>query len=105
MACSVCAGYSDHNCPCCGQSSATIECPDCEDGYVYYSFNIETREFVKTNETAYQALPSDEDLAAYLGQKYCQGEILPCKRCHGDGVIIGPHYINHTFSTFRTKRG
>lgn len=30
MSCSVCAGYSSENCPCCSEDLDVIECPECE---------------------------------------------------------------------------
>lgn len=88
MSCSVCAGYSDYNCPCCGEQVRMIECPDCEGiGSVYLSFNIKTREFFKTTRLAYHILPENEDMAAYKGEHYCQGDVVICKSCHGLGII------------------
>ena len=63
------------------------ECPDCEDGMVYMAFNIKTREFVRVTAVAYQILPFDEDDAEYEGKNYCQGEIVRCATCNGEGEI------------------
>lgn len=88
MSCSVCAGYVGVHCPCCGEEVSMMECPDCEGGgYVYSSFNIKTRQFAKTTRTAYLVLPENEDIAAYNGENYCQGDIDICKTCHGSGII------------------
>lgn len=88
MSCSVCAGYSDQNCPCCGEDVRMTDCPDCEGrGFVYLSFNIKTREFVKTTRTAYHILPENEDIALFKGENYCQGDIVNCKRCKSTGLV------------------
>lgn len=88
MSCSVCRGHSSHKCPCCGGGVKTRECPDCEDGLQYYSFNVRTREFVKVTAIAYQILPFDEDDAMHEGKNYCQGEIVRCSTCNGEGEIV-----------------
>lgn len=87
MSCSVCAGHSSYNCPCCGGGVRMVECPDCEDGMEYYSFNIKTRQFVRVTAVAYQILPFDEDDAESEGKHYCQGDVRRCRTCGGEGEI------------------
>lgn len=87
MSCPVCAGYSSHKCPCCGGGRKMRECPDCEDGMEYYSFNVETRQFVRVTALAYYILPDDEDAAYDKGERYCKGETVPCKTCHGEREV------------------
>ena len=87
MACSVCAGYIDYDCPCCGETVNMIECPDCEDGFAYYAFNIKTRQRTRCTKITYIILPYDEDDAKYEGKTYCQGDIEPCPTCKGEGEI------------------
>lgn len=64
-----------------------VKCPDCEDGFHYFSFNIYTRQFVKVTKIAYQILPFDEDDARYEGKVYCQGDVRKCRTCNGDGEV------------------
>ena len=87
MSCSVCAGYSSYNCPCCGEEPRMIACPDCEDGMEYWSFNIKSRTFVRVTPIAYQLLPFDEDDARAEGKNYCQADIRRCPTCQGEGRI------------------
>lgn len=87
MSCSVCAGYSNYSCPYCGESTRMTDCPDCEDGLQYFSFNIKTREFVKVTELAFQILPFDEDDARQEKKHYCQGDIKRCPTCNGEGKV------------------
>ena len=62
MSCSVCAGHSSYNCPCCGSGSVNwVECPDCEKGLTYHSISIRSGKEVKVTAVAYQILPFDED--------------------------------------------
>ena len=87
MSCSVCAGYSDQNCPCCGMDVRMVECPDCEDGFEYYAFNIKTRQMSRCDKITFMILPYDEDDARNEGKNYCQGCIEPCRTCKGEGEI------------------
>lgn len=87
MSCPVCAGYSSRKCPSCGGGVRMVECPDCEDGLQYFSFNVHTREFVKVTAIAYQILPFDEDDARAERKNYCQGEIRRCPTCEGEGQV------------------
>ena len=87
MSCSVCAGYSSYNCPCCGEELRMVECPDCEAGVQFFSFNIKTRQFVKVTKVAFQILPFDEDDARHERKTYCQGDIRKCETCNGEGMI------------------
>lgn len=64
-----------------------VACPDCEDGMVYMAFNRKTRQFVRVTEMAYSILPFDESDAENERKTYCQGEIIPCSTCHGEGEI------------------
>ena len=88
MSCSICAGHSSYNCPCCGEEARMVDCPDCEgNGVVYYAFHITERRFKKVTELAYTILPQDEDEARYMRGKWCQGDILKCPTCKGEGEI------------------
>ena len=87
MSCSVCAGHDSFSCPCCGENYSMIPCPDCTDGYEYYSLNIHTREQIKTSKVAYMILPYDEDDAKDRGLDFCQGDIEVCSRCGGEEEI------------------
>lgn len=88
MSCSVCAGYSSDNCPCCSDNARMIDCPDCEgSGGLYYAFHIVERRFEKVNEYAYACLPIDEDDALNCRQNWCQGHIDKCPTCNGEGEI------------------
>lgn len=87
MSCSVCAGYSSYNCPCCGKDTRIIECPDCENGLRYYSIDIKTGEEKQVTKAAYLILPFDEDDARQEKKRYYQGDIVKCRTCDGDGVI------------------
>ena len=88
MSCSVCAGHSSYNCPCCGSGSVNwVECPDCEKGLTYHSISIRSGKEVKVTAVAYQILPFDEDDARHNRQNYYQGDIRCCKTCGGEGMI------------------
>lgn len=89
MSCSVFAGYSDYNCPCCGESVRMVTCPDCQgSGYTpYLAFDILTRKNVPVTELAYRILPDDEDIADSLGMRFCKQEIDICPTCRGEGEI------------------
>ena len=87
MSCSVCAGHSSYNCPCCGESTRMMSCPDCEDGFEYWSFNIKARKFVRVTQLAFSLLPFDEDDAKDENKNYCQGYIEKCSTCKGEGEI------------------
>lgn len=88
MSCSVCAGYDDHNCPCCGEGPVMIPCPECTDGYAYYAGIVGQPEArVKVTKLAYMMLPYDEDDAKDLRQKYYQIDIKFCPVCEGEQEV------------------
>ena len=87
MSCSVCAGYDSFSCPCCGENYSMIPCPDCTDGFEYYSFNIHTGKQKKVTKAAYMILPYDEDDARDGGMDFCQGDVCECSRCGGEREI------------------
>ena len=89
MSCSVCAGYSDYNCPCCGEEVKMITCPDCQgSGYTpYMAFDIKTRKTTPVSELAYDILPIDENEAKSMGMRFCKVEIEICRTCNGSGEI------------------
>lgn len=88
MSCSVCAGHSSYNCPCCGEDVRMVDCPDCDGtGYYFYAFNIQSRKCKRVTQSAYEILPVDEDDANGMSAIWCQGDILPCDTCKGDGEI------------------
>jgi len=88
MSCSVCAGHSSYNCPCCSEEVRMIPCPDCDaKGVVYHAFHIGERKFKKVTELAYTILPPDEDDARFMRGKWCQGGIEVCPTCRGEGEI------------------
>ena len=89
MSCSVCAGYSSYNCPCCGEEPRMIVCPDCQgSGYTpYMAFDVRTRKTTPVSELAYEILPIDEDEALSRGMRYCKVEIEICHTCGGSGEI------------------
>lgn len=91
MSCSVCAGYSSYNCPCCSEEVRMMECPDCESGYVYYAFDIYRRVSARVTRLAYAILPVDEDIAKEMNQRWCQGDIEICSTCQGEGIIPENH--------------
>ena len=89
MSCSVCAGYSSYNCPCCGEEVRMITCPDCQGtGYTpHRALNIHTREDVKVTAVCWDLLPNNEDIAAQKGENYCKLPRECCPTCKGDGEI------------------
>lgn len=91
MSCSVCAGYSSHNCPCCGEDRMT-SCPDCNGTGLapYMAFDIIDRKFVEVTELAWLILPADEDEAEEHTMRYCKADIQACRTCGGVGEI--PRY-------------
>lgn len=92
MSCSVCAGYSSYNCPCCSEEVKMVECPDCQgSGYTpYKALDIRTRKEIPVTELAYAILPENEDIAQYKGMRYCKMDIDICPTCRGEGEI--PEY-------------
>ena len=88
MSCSVCAGYSSDNCPCCSDNAQMVECPDCDGtGVYYYAFNTSTRKMSRVTELVFSMLPVDEDDARDSNTVWCQGYVEPCSTCHGEGEI------------------
>ena len=88
MSCSVCAGYDDHNCPCCGEGPILIPCPECTDGYAYFAGIVGQPEArVKVTKLAYMMLPYDEDDAKGMRQRYYQIDIEVCPVCEGEQEV------------------
>lgn len=92
MSCSVCAGYSDHNCPCCGEEARMVECPDCGGmgTLPYLAFDMRTGTTYPVTEAAWMTLPEDKDEAEYMRKhtyKYGDGG-CECPTCHGEGEIL-----------------
>lgn len=88
MACSVCAGYLDYNCPCCGKETVMVECPDCDGkGVYYFAFDTMYRRSARVTELTYEILPDNEDEAKELNARWCKGCIEVCETCRGDGEI------------------
>ena len=85
MSCEVCKGYAGVDCPVCGSHET---CPDCKGhGEIYYAFDIHARTFTRCNDITYLLLPESEDEAYMHNKRYCQGEVVMCKRCLGEGKI------------------
>ena len=88
MSCSVCAGYSSYNCPCCGGYTETIDCPDCggtgEGNYTVW--DVHNRREVSCTRLAYLLCADTEDDALERGQRYCKLSCV-CKTCNGEGTI------------------
>lgn len=89
MSCSVCAGYSSHDCPCCGEDVRMITCPDCNGtGYASHrALNIHTRAEVEVTAMCWIFLPDNEDIAAQRGENYCRMPKEKCPTCKGEGEI------------------
>lgn len=87
MSCSVCAGYSSYNCPCCSEEPAPVPCPDCSDGYAYYAGIVGSVGRTRVTKLAYMMLPYDEVDARAMKNKYYQGDIEECPRCGGEREI------------------
>lgn len=85
MSCPVCQGHDTYKCPCCGPG--TVKCSDCEEGFIYYAFNVHSRKMVRVTEIAYRILPFDEDDALAEGKNYCQGDVERCPTCNGEGEV------------------
>lgn len=66
-----------------------ITCPDCQgSGYKpYMAFDIIKRACVPVTDLAWAILPDDEDIASYLGMRYCKMDVELCPTCRGDGEI------------------
>lgn len=88
MSCSVCQGYSSHNCPCCREDVRMIICPDCNGTGKgnWKVWDIYERKEVECTEIAYLTAPEDEDVAHYLGKRYCRLSSI-CLTCKGEGEI------------------
>ena len=90
MWCDVCMGVNPDNCPHCGNPPKKIECPKCK-GYALVNckaYNIFEDEIVDVHTETYLAIPDTEDLARYLGQKFCKHEADECPVCGGCGMVF-----------------
>lgn len=89
MSCSVCAGYSSYNCPCCGEDVRMMTCPDCKGTGLtpFRLFNIKTRGVVEVSANMYYSYPKDEDSAEEKGEFLCRIPREECPTCHGEGEI------------------
>lgn len=89
MSCSVCAGTSSHDCPCCSEPMDVVPCPECGGwGYTkFFAINIHTRKIVEVTGEAYCAMPDDEDVALFDNKNYCQHDAKECKVCGGRGEV------------------
>lgn len=87
MSCSVCAGYSSYNCPCCGNEVDTCHVCHGRGHMGFFRFNVVTRETSEVSEEEYDMLPDDEDMAQDLGFTFCKAELAECFECHGLGEI------------------
>ena len=89
MSCSVCAGYSSQNCPCCGGDYRMVTCPDCNGTGrgPYMLQNIRTRGIIVTDFDHYYLFPRDEEMARMRGENVCRLPRGLCRTCHGDGEI------------------
>ena len=95
MSCSVCEGYSSHNCPCCSEGIRMVKCPDCHGTgkTPYLAYDMLKNEVVEVTESAWIAM-HEEDIAELLTargkkQNYFRYEKggATCKTCHGCGLI------------------
>ena len=89
MSCSVCAGYSSYNCPCCGHSVEMTDCPECNGtGYApHKALQIHTRQVVTCSALTWDMLPADEDTAYSRGENWCKYPREACPVCKGEGEI------------------
>lgn len=89
MSCSVCAGYSSYNCPCCGEEIRMVACPDCKGTGMepYRLFNIRTRGEIVVTANMYFSYPKDEDDAEAKGEFLCRMPRGYCPTCKGEGEI------------------
>ena len=86
--CEVCAGYSSHNCPVCGEQIKMIICPKCH-GTGEGDWKIYDRlDEVVLNATreAYYMSEVDDETAELLNQRYVRESNI-CKKCKGLGEI------------------
>lgn len=93
MSCSVCAGYSSYNCPCCGEEVSMVTCPDCEGTGLtpYKAWHIHLRRAVECTKAAWYCLPTSEDEAYAKRENFCRMERTVCPTCKGEGQI-SEHY-------------
>lgn len=89
MSCSVCAGYSSYNCPCCGEDVRMMTCPDCNGtGYSpYKAWHIHRHVEVEVTKTTWLVIPKDEDEALAKGENWCRMDRKICPTCKGEGEI------------------
>lgn len=89
MSCSVCAGYSSYNCPCCGEEVRMMICPDCKGTgeAPYKAYHIHNKVTVVCSELTWQALPPDESSAYVRNENWCRWPRECCPTCKGDGEI------------------
>lgn len=89
MSCTVCAGYSSQDCPCCGKGAGVTDCPDCGgtgEG-AWKVWDIIDRVIVDCTEIAYQIACNDEDEAAVKGKRFCKLSDT-CPTCRGTGQVM-----------------
>lgn len=91
MSCSVCAGYSSHNCPVCGEEVRMVECPDCGGmgRLPYLAYDMRTGRVLPVTETTWVMLPEDKTEAESRRMhsfKYGDGG-CECPTCKGMGEI------------------
>ena len=89
MSCSVCAGYSSYNCPCCGEDVQMIICPDCNGTGMapHKAYHIHRHITATVAQICYDILPNDEDEAIVKGENWCRWPREKCPTCKGDGEI------------------
>lgn len=89
MSCSVCAGYSSYNCPCCGEPVRMMTCPDCKGSGMeaYKAYHIHRHITTDVTKICYDILPKDEDDAIARGENWCRWPRERCHTCKGEGEI------------------
>ena len=89
MSCSVCAGYSSYNCPCCGEEVRMMTCPDCKGSGMaaYKAYHIHRHITAEVTKICYDILPKDEDDAIARGENWCRYPREICPTCKGEGEI------------------
>lgn len=86
MACDICMGINSHLCPVCGDQNDSVQCDNCGgEGWLYFAYNIETKESFRVSCAEYDELPDEEDDALAANRKLCKGDIERCSQCNGDG--------------------
>lgn len=95
MSCSICQGYDDTKCPCCGEEVRMVECPDCKGTgkTPYLAYDMRTSKTIEVEEIVWLTLPEDRQEAEQRRKHTYQLDEggYRCPTCYGEGIIPEDH--------------